>query len=638
LARAIRAKQRRWVSCPMTCMPCYSGPPHDCQRMVLPLPPVAVPAKSQDGDDGELSLSDFQRDLRGALQSHQQHLQESLQAWTGHQTSQFTQLLARHDRLERLLQGLVGKSPSSADATGCSAEDRALGDDLAHGACEHSMSTRHLPHSPLTRHATSLLSSEVVHTLIHAGSAATVVNASESHKGMKERSSTENLVHLDARTHWRRMIRKAESKRHHSNMRIPKTFDDPQRLTPLRRLVRSRHYELTVIFVVAVNTLFIGWQTQYAALYHQPPAFESVSENVFCAIFFLELVLRSRAEGLNFCISTDWSWNLFDSVVVLTMVSERILRLAYDGSVEQLSKVSMLRIMRVVRVVRIMHVIRVMKFFRELRMMVMSIMRSIKSLVWVVLVLSLLFYVFGISLVQGVVVFCNTEDKWESTDTAALRDNFGTLDRSFLALFEAMSGGVSWGELLDVLKPLPLMYTLIFLTFIAFAIFGVVNIVTGVFVENAMQSGIQDRDTIVQEELLEKETYVEKIKLCFQELDIEHHGCIGLAEFQQAVEDKKVVALINAIGLDITDVQSLFILLDRDQSGSIDIEEFLVGCLRLKGVARTLDIAKLQLEVEFLVHVVDFIATNMHAQRHVQHSALPRPVTHQDLPNLDHIG
>merc|ERR1712032_280102 len=140
-----------------------------------------------------------------------------------------------------------------------------------------------------------------------------------------------------------------------------------------------------------------------------------------------------------------------------------------------------------------------------------------------------------------------------------------------------------------------------------------VNIVTGVFVESAMQSGIHDRDTIVQEEMLEKEAYVEKIKLCFQELDVGKNGTVGLQEFEQAVSDPKVVVLINALGLDITDVQTLFLLLDRDQSGIIDIEEFLVGCLRLKGEARTLEIAKLQIEVEFLVHAVDNIGYNVQA-------------------------
>merc|ERR1712203_4802 len=75
--------------------------------------------------------------------------------------------------------------------------------------------------------------------------------------------------------------------------------------------------------------------------------------------------------------------------------------------------------------------------------------------------------------------------------------------------------------------------------------------------------------------------------------------------FEEAVEDASMVAYFSALGLEIADVKSLFVLLDRDQTGSIDIEEFLVGCLRLRGEARSLDLAKLQFESEWMVQSLE---------------------------------
>merc|ERR1712032_81466 len=207
--------------------------------------------------------------------------------------------------------------------------------------------------------------------------------------------------------------------------------------------------------------------------------------------------------------------------------------------------------------------------------------------------------------VQGVIDFQQTGESLPQEDLHKLLEYFGTLDCSILALFEAMSGGISWGELVVVLRPLPLLYTMIFLFFICVSIFAVVNIVTGVFVENAMHSAQKDKDTIVQDEVCEKQEYVKRIRGVFQDMDIDDRGEITLERFEDAVQDENMHAYLTFMGLDINEVRTLFFLLDRDQTGCIDIEEFLVGCLRLKGEARGLDMAKLLYEVEFLVHVVE---------------------------------
>mmetsp|Transcript_9827 Transcript_9827/g.16405 ORF Transcript_9827/g.16405 Transcript_9827/m.16405 type:complete len:111 (-) Transcript_9827:160-492(-) len=51
-----------------------------------------------------------------------------------------------------------------------------------------------------------------------------------------------------------------------------------------------------------------------------------------------------------------------------------------------------------------------------------------------------------------------------------------------------------------------------------------------------------------------------------------------------------MAAYFTALGFEPHDCVRLFTLLDTDSSGTVDIEEFLDGCLRLKGFARSIDV------------------------------------------------
>ncbi|CAK9086707.1 unnamed protein product [Durusdinium trenchii] len=53
---------------------------------------------------------------------------------------------------------------------------------------------------------------------------------------------------------------------------------------------------------------------------------------------------------------------------------------------------------------------------------------------------------------------------------------------------------------------------------------------------------------------------------------------------------------MEAVGISTDDVWTLCMLLDADKNGTIDLDEFVAGCMQLHGPAKSLQIAKMSFE------------------------------------------
>lgn len=72
-------------------------------------------------------------------------------------------------------------------------------------------------------------------------------------------------------------------------------------------------------------------------------------------------------------------------------------------------------------------------------------------------------------------------------------------------------------------------------------------------------------------------------------------GTMTLAEFEHVLSSKEVRAYLDALGIEVDKAKGLFQLLDLDMSGEISIDEFTFGCNRLKGGAKSIDLATLMM-------------------------------------------
>jgi Ca2+-binding EF-hand superfamily protein len=202
--------------------------------------------------------------------------------------------------------------------------------------------------------------------------------------------------------------------------------------------------------------------------------------------------------------------------------------------------------------------------------------------------------VFGLIFAQG--VNDHVIDAGVSSDSLYLY--WGTLPRAMLTLYKTISGGLNWHDCVTPLAEVGAILVALFVGYISFAVFAVLNVITGIFCEAAIESSRKDHEMMIQQHLTEKENFTNAVCELFG-VDKGEKGedvWISYREFEDVLTHPKTSAYLATMQLDITDAWELFKLLDTDESSYIDVEEFVHGILRLKGLAKAIDVAKLDYE------------------------------------------
>jgi hypothetical protein len=257
--------------------------------------------------------------------------------------------------------------------------------------------------------------------------------------------------------------------------------------------------------------------------------------------------------------------------------------------------VSVFRVARITRLLRVVRVTRILRYVRALRMLVYSIACTLKSLICSAVLLMLLMYMFGIvftSAASGAL----EEGQLPQEVVSTLKKYWGSVGTSVLTLFMAITNGVAWDEALDPLGQIHWVWTLLFIIFIAFSMFAVLNVMTGVFCQSAMESAARDQEMLIHAQLQNKAQYVKRARSLFQEIDQDDSGVITIQQLEHRLQESDVRNWLDSLEIDAEDAWTLFKLLDSDQSNVIDVEEFAMGCLRLKGNARNIDLQRVLYE------------------------------------------
>merc|ERR1712032_707927 len=124
--------------------------------------------------------------------------------------------------------------------------------------------------------------------------------------------------------------------------------------------------------------------------------------------------------------------------------------------------------------------------------------------------------------------------------------------------------------------------------------YGLVNLVTGIIVEQILAASQSNEDRIRVREERARRLELESIREIFYLCDADRSGTLDCNEFLTAVQDPEVQRRMWELELPVDDALHLFNVMDGDGNRSLLINEFIDGCMKLKGPARSKDLLAVQ--------------------------------------------
>merc|ERR1719440_1724360 len=169
-----------------------------------------------------------------------------------------------------------------------------------------------------------------------------------------------------------------------------------------------------------------------------------------------------------------------------------------------------------------------------------------------------------------------------------------------LSLLETISGSTGWFVVMGPVMEINLLYAAASIFFISFTLFGVMNVVTGIFVDRALYISQVDRGIVVRDEIAKTQQYVDELRHAFHKIDKNSDGTLTREEAKLSLEKPEINALLAVLELNVNEagqLEQLCGLLDPNDTDQISIDDFIQACLRLEGAASSMDVCALLLEV-----------------------------------------
>jgi Ca2+-binding EF-hand superfamily protein len=348
----------------------------------------------------------------------------------------------------------------------------------------------------------------------------------------------------------------------------------------------SKPVESFCVSIIIINAIFLGFQSDFAVKnpFEEDPPIIEFGQLGFFVFFWTELAARIAVDPLYFFQGKDWRWNYFDLFLMIAGTAQKITKSKAAGA-------TLLRVLRAGRIMRIAPAIKTHPFFRELRLMIYSLISSLRGLFWGFLLMVSINYLFAM-LFLGEATNYLRSNLGDGETVDALNEYWGSMAVALRSLFAAISGGDDWMGIAQPLFDISLPHGCLFVVYIFVVFAGLLNIMNGVFVDAALASSRADSDLVAQ---LDHEALVETIKSA--KAVFESIGeSLTEQQFQELLGKADVKGFFRSLDMDVEEAKCFFSILDTDNSGTLELDEFIQGCLRLQGAAKKIHVASLLAE------------------------------------------
>mmetsp|Transcript_19006 Transcript_19006/g.40866 ORF Transcript_19006/g.40866 Transcript_19006/m.40866 type:complete len:840 (+) Transcript_19006:202-2721(+) len=399
--------------------------------------------------------------------------------------------------------------------------------------------------------------------------------------------------------------------------------------------------------MILMNTVVICLSSDVSADWHGWMVFDFF----FAGVFLLETLLKMTRTGIcgyfigdgeKIFSDAEVRWRWFEFALVALSVLELVLE---SFSIEGVgTKFTIFRMLRLARIVRIFRVFR-LPIFADLIMMINGALGGMKTLMWSLVLISM--PLFSIAWVLRETL---GEDPSVNDGTASF-DNVAT---AFFTMFRCVIGG----ECTDYLgRPIFVQvctqhgwaYGLLYCVTLFLMTFGLFNVIAALFVENTLAAAKFNTIFQKRQRLLDAEMFADKavqlVQFILRIAQLEGISCLsnnttidlvlGSSDWDELMELQLTPEFFSRLqdysefhdildDLDVADEDKidLFGTLDVDQSGTIDLEELVVGIAKLRGDARRSDIVGVSLMTRAIQQSINNMERQVNEKIEAQREAL----------------
>jgi len=342
-----------------------------------------------------------------------------------------------------------------------------------------------------------------------------------------------------------------------------------------KQIVAQAWFQAFVAIVITANAITIGIETQ---LNDVDPVQDFVAglETVFLFVYIVEISMKLMADQWR-CFLDGWFW--LDFVVVATVLVEHIMTV----------RSSPFMVLRQLRLLRVVHSFRSFRVAKSIWRLVCGLVNSFETMLSTALLLGFLIYVFGI---LGMALISRNERlKTDEKANKVVEEYFSSLGMTMITLTQF----ISMDGIASIYNPLIRANGVLgfyFLGLVAVVSICVMNLVTAVVVEGALEHAKQDREEEDKLEKIRAKQMIPEIMELFNSFDTDADGFVTLQEMQ-AFDKRGEVPMQILDRASVNSFADLFLILDVDGSGSIDKKEFESGLLNI--LLREVPLSSLQM-------------------------------------------
>lgn len=365
------------------------------------------------------------------------------------------------------------------------------------------------------------------------------------------------------------------------------------------QMLSSQTFDTLMGFVIVVNSVTIGLELSFRLEGKETMILEDL-EHFFMSAYLGELLLRFYAFRGK-CLS-DQSI-MFDCVLVVSgVLVSWVMRPMGLAESEGGFDSAVMVVMRTLRLMRLARTVRLLVKFRVLWMLVRGLMSSAGTMLYTCILLVIVLYVLacvGVEMVSlNELAIGNDKTNTEPNEEfqAIVQSSFPSVAVTMMTLVQF----ICLDAIADIYKPLiqldPYLLTYFMGTILVIGIV-LMNLVTAVVVNSALEQAFQDKEMQQAQQVQQKTKLLKELRKLFERMDLDSSGFVSREEIL-SISDSDRQLLQNT--LSIHDHAEIFDALDVDGSGSLQIEEFCDGIWHVAMSSAPIEIKKIEKQVRIL--------------------------------------